>query len=79
MVGGRAVFTDMSVHENLQMQALAARMDKSRLNERREVVYETFPALAARHRQKAGNLSGWRTAAVGRGQGSAARPQSVVH
>jgi ABC-type branched-subunit amino acid transport system ATPase component len=58
VVGGHAVFTDMSVQENLHMQALTARMDKSRLNERREVVYETFPALAARHRQKAGNLSG---------------------
>jgi ABC-type branched-subunit amino acid transport system ATPase component len=58
VVGGHSVFTDMSVHENLAMQSLAARMDKSRLNERREVVYETFPVLAARHRQKAGNLSG---------------------
>jgi ABC-type branched-subunit amino acid transport system ATPase component len=58
VVGGRAVFTDMTVAENLAMQALVARMDKSQLNERREVVYETFPALAARHRQKAGNLSG---------------------
>jgi len=58
VVGGRAVFTDMTVAENLAMQALVARMNKSRLNERREVVYETFPALAARHRQKAGNLSG---------------------
>jgi ABC-type branched-subunit amino acid transport system ATPase component len=58
VVGGRAVFADMSVQENLHMQAFAARMNKSRLNERREVVYETFPALAVRRRQKAGNLSG---------------------
>ena len=58
VVGGHAVFTDMSVQENLHMQALTARMDKSRLNERRDIVYETFPALAARHRQKAGSLSG---------------------
>jgi ABC-type branched-subunit amino acid transport system ATPase component len=58
VVGGRAVFTDMTVQENLDMQALTARMTKSQLNERRDVVYETFPALAARRRQKAGNLSG---------------------
>jgi ABC-type branched-subunit amino acid transport system ATPase component len=58
VVGGRAVFTDMSVQENLHIQALTAQMDKARLKERREVVYETFPALAARHRQKAGTLSG---------------------
>jgi ABC-type branched-subunit amino acid transport system ATPase component len=58
VVGGRAVFTDMTVHENLDMQALTARMEKSRLKERREVVYDTFPALAMRRRQRAGNLSG---------------------
>ncbi len=58
VVGGRAVFTDMTVHENLDMQAITAQMEKPRLKERREVVYETFPALAARHRQRAGNLSG---------------------
>jgi ABC-type branched-subunit amino acid transport system ATPase component len=58
VVGGRAVFSDMSVQENLLMQAHAARMEKVQLNERRDVVYETFPALAARRRQKAGNLSG---------------------
>ena len=58
VVGGRAVFTDMTVHENLDMQAITAQMEKSRLKERREVVYEMFPALAARHRQRAGNLSG---------------------
>lgn len=58
VVGGRSVFTDMSVQENLDMQALSARMDKSRRNERREIVYATFPALANRLRHKAGNLSG---------------------
>ena len=59
VVGGRAVFADMSVHENLQMQALAARMDSSRLNERREVVVPDVPGAGRlRHRQKAGNLSG---------------------
>jgi len=58
VVGGRAVFTDMTVDENLEMQALTARLDRSRLRERREVVYDTFPSLAARRRQKAGTLSG---------------------
>jgi ABC-type branched-subunit amino acid transport system ATPase component len=58
VVGGRSVFTDMTVDENLEMQALTARLDRSRKKERREVVYETFPSLAARRRQKAGTLSG---------------------
>ena len=58
VVGGRAVFTDMSVNENLDMQALSAQLSKTTLADRRNVVYETFPALAERRRQKAGNLSG---------------------
>ena len=58
VVGGRSVFTDMSVDENLEMQALTAGLGKSHMKERRKVVYETFPSLAARGRQKAGTLSG---------------------
>jgi ABC-type branched-subunit amino acid transport system ATPase component len=58
VVGGRAIFSDMTVDENLSMQALTAKMDRSSLNERRQLVYETFPTLAQRRRQKAGNLSG---------------------
>ncbi len=58
VIGGRAVFTDMTVEENLEMQALTAKMAKSHLKERRGVVYDTFPSLAMRRRQKAGNLSG---------------------
>jgi ABC-type branched-subunit amino acid transport system ATPase component len=58
VVGGRSVFSDMTVEENLEMQALTCGLDKTRLKERREVVFETFPSLAARRRQKAGNLSG---------------------
>jgi ABC-type branched-subunit amino acid transport system ATPase component len=58
VVGGRAVFTDMTVQENLDMQALSARMDKATLSARREVVYQTFPSLASRRRQKAGSMSG---------------------
>jgi ABC-type branched-subunit amino acid transport system ATPase component len=58
VVGGRAVFTDMSVDENLEMQALTAKMTKSQLKERRQAVYDTFPSLTTRRRQKAGTLSG---------------------
>jgi ABC-type branched-subunit amino acid transport system ATPase component len=58
VVGGRAVFTDMTVDENLEIQALTARMAKSHLKDRRQVVYDTFPSLAVRRRQKAGTLSG---------------------
>jgi ABC-type branched-subunit amino acid transport system ATPase component len=56
--GGRAVFTDMSVEENLQMQALAIRKQGALMQERRERVLETFPSLARRLSQPAGRLSG---------------------
>lgn len=56
--GGRAVFTDMTVEENLQMQALTMRKHKSWLKERREIVLGTFPRLAERLSQHAGSLSG---------------------
>jgi ABC-type branched-subunit amino acid transport system ATPase component len=58
VVGGRAVFGDMTVDENLDMQAIAARLEKAHRRARRELVYEMFPSLAARRRQKAGSLSG---------------------
>jgi ABC-type branched-subunit amino acid transport system ATPase component len=58
--GGRAVFTDMTVAENLEMQALAARdrRDRRAARARRDRVFETFPALRDRLSYAAGRLSG---------------------
>jgi ABC-type branched-subunit amino acid transport system ATPase component len=56
--GGRAIFTDMTIDENLQMQALTVRKDRAWLQERRDVVMSTFPRLAERLHQQAGTLSG---------------------
>jgi ABC-type branched-subunit amino acid transport system ATPase component len=56
--GGRAVFPDMSVEENLLVQATFLGRDKATFSERRESVFETFPRLAERLRQPAGSLSG---------------------
>jgi ABC-type branched-subunit amino acid transport system ATPase component len=56
--GGRAVFTDMTVDENLQMQALTVRKHRGWVNERRDVVLSTFPRLAERLHQLAGTMSG---------------------
>jgi ABC-type branched-subunit amino acid transport system ATPase component len=58
VVGGRAVFTDMTIDENFEIQALTAKMTKSAMNDRRQVVFDAFPSLALRRRQKAGTLSG---------------------
>ena len=56
--GGRAVFADMTVEENLEMQALTVRGRRGWVRERRAVVFDTFPRLAERRGQKAGSLSG---------------------
>jgi ABC-type branched-subunit amino acid transport system ATPase component len=56
--GGRAVFTDMTVEENLQMQALGIRKQSALVRERRARVIETFPRLAERLSTQAGKLSG---------------------
>ena len=56
--GGRAVFTDMTVDENLQLQALTMRRRPGWIRERRDVVLATFPRLGERLSQHAGSLSG---------------------
>jgi ABC-type branched-subunit amino acid transport system ATPase component len=49
------VFPSMSVQENLEIGAVPAR---GRLTERVEAIFETFPTLRSRRRQRAGTLSG---------------------
>ena len=78
VVGGRSVFTDMTVDENLEMQALTAGLGRSHKKERREVVYETFPSLASRRRQKAGTLSGGEQQQVAGREGTPARSEGVA-
>jgi ABC-type branched-subunit amino acid transport system ATPase component len=56
--GGRSVFTDMTVAENLEMQALQIRGQRALVRERTDRVLTTFPRLAERRSQPAGRLSG---------------------
>ena len=56
--GGRSVFTDMTVAENLEMQATRIRGQRALVRERTERVLTTFPRLAERLSQPAGRLSG---------------------
>lgn len=55
--GGRAVFSDLTVRENLEMQALLLK-DKELAGRRRDQVLATFPRLAERLVHRAGTLSG---------------------
>jgi ABC-type branched-subunit amino acid transport system ATPase component len=56
--GGRGVFPDLSVSDNLELQALVLRNKRQRYRERRDVVLTVFPRLAERLAQRAGTLSG---------------------
>ena len=58
IVGGRAVFSDMTVLENLQVAGLTAKVSQAEMKSRFEDVFATFPSLWDRRHEKAGNLSG---------------------
>src|SRR4051794_41896206 len=63
--GGKAVFTDMTIEENLQMQALGIRRQRALLRERMDRVFTTFPRLAERRAPRGGQLSGGRAEEAG--------------
>ena len=54
---GRHVFADMTVEENLDMGAFMIR-DQSIINKKKEEMYDFFPILGARKKQKTRSLSG---------------------
>jgi ABC-type branched-subunit amino acid transport system ATPase component len=56
--GGRSVFPDMTVAENLEMQAFTVRKRKAWVKERTDYVLTLFPRLGERLTQSAGSLSG---------------------
>jgi ABC-type branched-subunit amino acid transport system ATPase component len=56
--GGRGVFSDMTVDENLDIQATTIRKRPGWVDQRKALVYDTFPRLAERRRQLAGSMSG---------------------
>jgi ABC-type branched-subunit amino acid transport system ATPase component len=56
--GGRSVFPDMTVAENLEMQAFTVRKRKAWVRERTDHVLGLFPRLGERLGQHAGSLSG---------------------
>ncbi|MGI6433058.1 MAG: ABC transporter ATP-binding protein [Sphaerochaetaceae bacterium] len=54
---GRRVFTDMTVEENLDMGAFLIR-DEQKVQRKKEEMYDFFPILGARKKQKTRSLSG---------------------
>jgi branched-chain amino acid transport system ATP-binding protein len=74
---GRKLFTDMSVHENLEMGAYASRAWKSR-NETFEQVYQSFPILKERAGQLGRTLSGGEQQMLAMGRGLMSRPKLCI-
>ena len=56
--GGRALFADLTVEENLRIGATTLGRDARLVTSRLAAVEELFPVLAERRRQLAGSLSG---------------------
>jgi branched-chain amino acid transport system ATP-binding protein len=74
---GRKLFPHMSVLENLELGAFQ-RADRHGLRQDLERVYELFPRLSERKRQKAGTLSGGEQQMVAIGRALMARPKLLM-
>jgi len=74
---GREVFPLLSVQENLLMGAYA-RKDKKKIKEDLEIVYDYFPVLKERSKQKSGLLSGGEQQMLVLGRAMMARPKLML-
>ena len=74
---GRQLFTEMTIYENLEMGAFSSRA-RAGFKQNLEKVYELFPRLAERARQKAGTLSGGEQQMVAVGRGLMAEPEILM-
>ena len=74
---GRQLFSDMSVAENLEMGATPSRA-KQDIKQNFEQVYEMFPRLKERRKQKAGTLSGGEQQMLAVSRGIMAEPKVLM-
>jgi branched-chain amino acid transport system ATP-binding protein len=77
---GRLIIKELSVEDNLRLGAYAHyfSLDKSELKQDMDRVYELFPILGNRFRQKAGTLSGGEQQMLAIGRGLMGRPKLLL-
>ncbi len=74
---GRQLFNNMSIEENLEMGASPKRA-RPFISKNLELVYEMFPRLKERLKQKAGTLSGGEQQMLAVGRGLMAEPKVLL-
>jgi branched-chain amino acid transport system ATP-binding protein len=74
---GRQLFAAMSVEENLEMGAFSRRAQRS-FDARLKEVFELFPRLKDRRRQKAGTFSGGEQQMLAIGRGLMSDPEILI-
>ncbi len=74
---GRQIFSELTVRENLDMGAFTRR-DQKEIQNSLERVYESFPRLKERAKQKGGTLSGGEQQMLAMGRGLMSSPQLML-
>jgi branched-chain amino acid transport system ATP-binding protein len=75
---GQGTFPTMSVMENLDLAVLSLSIDTKQYRERLETVFELFPILEKRKRQRAGTLSGGEQRMLSVGMALMQRPRLLL-
>ena len=74
---GRRVFSELSVHENLEMGAYLERSRKV-VNDKIELIFTSFPILRERQKQMAGTLSGGEQQQLAIARALMSNPQMIL-
>ncbi len=75
---GRRIFPDLSVYENLVMMGAYLRSNKSEIMESLEYVYDLFPKLKEKRKQKGGTLSGGEQQMLAIGRAIMSKPKLLL-